>query len=170
MNHRRSPCFLQWFCWVFRETNVPDLEGRLMQFISLQVDLQSINPSWSCWKTLCQSYELQPWFSFSWVKPWERVTFAALGAAGVTGSQRTRLSVSYGKSLVCCDCCFDFLVMCIFIHDCKNKHSLPDCHTDPSLSLVNNVKSVMLHSWPGMTHFLQLRSSENVSMATVERV
>lgn len=89
------------------------------------------------------------------------MTFLALRAAGVTGSQQIRLSVSYGKSLVCCGCCFDFLVMCIFIHVCKNKHSLPYCHTDPLQSLVNNVKP-MLHSSPGMTHFLQLWSSESI--------
>lgn len=97
------------------------------------------------------------------------MTFSALRAAGVTGSQRIRLSVSYGKSLVCFGCCFDFLVMCIFIHVCKNKHSLPYCHTDPLRFLVNNVKPV-LHSSPGMTHFLQLWSSEHITKATAEMV
>lgn len=97
------------------------------------------------------------------------MTFSALRAVGVTGSQRIRLSVSYGKSLVCCGCCFDFLVMCIFIHVCENKHSLPYCHTDPLRFLVNNVKP-MLHSSPGMTHFLQLWSSENITKAAAEMV
>lgn len=148
---------------------MPDSEGRLMQFVPLEADLQFVNPSSSCWSPLCQNNEMQPWFPFLWVRSWQRVTFLALRAAGVTGSQRIRLSVSYGKSLVCYGCCFDFLVMCIFIHVCKNKHSLPYCHTDPLQSLVNNVKPT-LHSSPGMTHFLQLWSSESITKATAEMV
>lgn len=158
---------LQRVWWIFWETNVPDSEGGLMNFASLQVDLQFVKPSCSCWSLLCWNNEMQPWFPFFWVKAQKRVTFSAPRAAGVTGSQRIRLSVSWGKSLVCCGCCFDFLVMCIFIHDCKNKHGLPDCHTDPFLSLVNSVKP-MLHSRPGVTHFLQLWSSGSVAMAPAE--
>lgn len=138
-----------------------------MWFVPLKVDLQFVNPSYSCWSLLCQNNEMQPWFPFFWVRPWNRVTSSALRAAGVTGSQRIRLSVCCGKSLVCCGCCFDFLVMCIFIHVCKNKHSLPYYHIDPLQSLLNNVKS-MLHSSPGMTHFLQLWSSENITKAAAE--
>lgn len=140
-----------------------------MQFVPLEVYLQFVNPSCSCWSLLCQNNEMQPWFPFFWVRSWERVTFSALRAAGVTGSQGIGLSVSCGKSLVCCGCCFDFLVMCIFIHVCKNKRSLPYCHTDPLRVLVNNVKP-MLCSSPGITHFLQLWSSENITKATAEMV
>lgn len=104
---------------------MPDSEGGLMRFLPLEVYLQFVNPSCSCWSLLCLNNEMQPWVLFFWARSWERVTFSALRAAGVTGSQRIRLSVSYGKSLVCCGCCFDFLVMCIFIHVCKNKHGLP---------------------------------------------
>lgn len=96
-----------------------------MWFVPLEVDLQFVNPSYSCWSLLCQNTEMQPWFPFFWVRSWQRVTFSVLGAAGVTGSQRIRLSVSYGKSLVCCGCCFDFLVMCIFIHVCKTNTVYP---------------------------------------------
>ena len=148
---------------------MPDSEGGLMQFVPLEVCLQFVNLSCSCWRPLCQNNEMQPWFPFFWVRSWEPVTFSAPRAAGVTGSQRIKLSVSYGKSLLCCGCCFDFLVMCIFIHVCKNKHSLPYCHTDPLCFLVNSVKP-MLHSSPGMTDFLGLWSSENITKAATEVV
>lgn len=151
-SHIQRTLVLQQFWWVFRDTNVLDSGGGLRRFVPLEVDLQFINPGCSCWSLLCQNNEMQPRFPFFRVRSWERVTFTAPRAAGVTGSQRIRLSVSYGKSLVCRGCCFDFLAMCIFIHVCENKHSLPDCHADPLRSLVNHIKPV-LHLSPELLLF-----------------
>lgn len=111
---------------------------------------------------------MQTRFPFFWVKSWQQVTFSALRASEVTGSQRIRLSVSYGKSLVCCGCCFDFLVMCIFIHVCKNKHFTLLPHR--SLAIPCQQCQANVISSPGMTHFLLLWSSEIIMKAIAEMV
>lgn len=144
------------------------LRRGLMEFVPLEADLQLTNPSCSCWSPLCQNNEMQTRFPFFWVRSWQQVMFSALRASGVTGSQRIRLSVSYGKSLVCCGCCFDFLVMCIFIHFCKNKHFNLLPHR--SLAIPCQQCQANVISSPGMTHFLQLWSSEIITKAIAEMV
>lgn len=132
-----------------------------MWFVPLEVDFLFINLSCSCCSLLCQNNEMQPWFPFFWVRSWQRVTFSALRAAGVTSSQRIRPSVSYGNSLVCCGCCFDFLVIGILYMSVKTNTIFPT-----TTQILCNPSSIM--SSPGMTHFLQLWSPETITKAAAE--